>query len=124
MWQILEKLLGEAQHHCEICVCLQGLTIRLVKCFSFVFEAIATHEGKKVAEGKAVPRSQTSRQESSSYSPTAPLRCGWAPALGSALVIHAWHLLRARKHFFLPGWQQTERCWSHVVMDTCLATQC
>lgn len=77
-----EKLLGEAQHHCEICVCLQGLTIRFVKWFSFVFEAIVTHDGKSVAEGKAVPCSQTSRQESSSYSPAAPLRCGWAPAWG------------------------------------------
>lgn len=80
MWQSLKKLLGQAQHHCEICVCLHGLTVSFVKRFSFVFGAIAMHEGQSVAEGKAVPCSWTSRQESSSYGPVAPLCCGWAPA--------------------------------------------
>lgn len=45
-------------------------------------EAIATHEVQSVAEGKAVQCSWTSRQESSSYGPVAPLHCSWAPAWG------------------------------------------
>ena len=108
MWQSLEKLLGQAQHHCEICVCLCGLTVSFVKRFTFVFEAIATHEGQNVAEGKAVPCSWTSRQESGSYSPVAPLHCGWAPARGQ---LQSLCLASApgQKTFLLAG-MATEHC--------------
>jgi len=76
MWQSLKRLLGEAQCHCEICVGLHGLTGSFVKHFSFVFDATATQKGQSVAEGETVLCSWTSRQESGSYSPVAPLCCG------------------------------------------------
>lgn len=79
MWQRLKKLLGQVQHHCRICVCLHGLHVNFVKCFSFVSEALTVHEGLSTDQGGAVPYSCTNWQESISYSSTAPLHRAWAP---------------------------------------------
>lgn len=80
MWQRLKKLLGQVQHHCRICICLHGLDVNFVKCFSFVFQAVTVHEGQSMAEVGLCPTSRTSWQENISYGSTAPLHCGWAPA--------------------------------------------
>lgn len=75
MWQRLKKLLGQFQHHCRICICLHGLDVNFVKCFSFASRQ-SLHEGQSLAEvGCTLLPAQAG-----SCGSTAPFHCGWAPA--------------------------------------------